>query len=158
MTDPVRSVVQGPDPRRLVSSRPAPSSGMPASAPVADARMSHAVPPRTAAAPSQQLVTQDGRFLRPTPSAAAPGASAPSTASTPAAAAPASPAPPGGASPQDSRDAIRAAEDIIQAAFSGPPTAEGRRIAAEAFVMEAQAQRDYLVQQARGMGGRQWSA
>jgi hypothetical protein len=85
------------------------------------------------------LMTPDGRFFRP-----------PQIAPMRQTALPAN---------SDSLAAIRSAEDIIQAAFAGPPTAEGRRIAAEAFLMEAQAQREFELQQAQGTSARrQWMA
>ena len=133
------------------------------------------------------LVTSDGRFLRP-PGAEAPvrAEGAPAPGRSPAAAGPLqarqsgsaagalqatrSSAPQGPAQPwtarqaapasgSDTTAAIRSAEDIIQAAFAGPPSAEGRRIAAEAFLMEAQAQREFEVQQGQGSAARrQWMA
>lgn len=136
MANPVSAIVSGTDPRFPASrSRPSePVSGAVPEAPVrAPAGAAQTRDPGSPArlAASSALVTQDGRNLR-------------------------APAPPAVAG--DSGEAIRAAEDIIQAAFSAPPTAEGRRIAAEAFVMEAQAQREFQIQQAQGMGGRQWTA
>ncbi|HET6451429.1 MAG TPA: hypothetical protein VFI08_08960 [Spirochaetia bacterium] len=89
------------------------------------------------------LMTRDGRLLKPPQWPPAPVGPSPLQASHAA----------------DSLGTLRAAEDIIQAASAGPPTAEGRRIAAEAFMMEAQAQRDFVMQQAQEMSGRrQWLA
>jgi hypothetical protein len=107
------------------------------------------------------LMTSDGRFLRP-PQAERPArAEASLQAAGSASQKPswnwqAKQAAPAAGS--DAMAAIRSAEDIIQAASAGPPSAEGRRIAAEAFLMEAQAQREFEVQQQGTAARREWMA
>jgi hypothetical protein len=119
------------------------------------------------------LVTSDGRFLRP-PQAESPARAGGTLTPARTAAGPAqdwrSSAAQGPAQPwttrqgaptsgSDTMASIRSAEDIIQAASAGPPSAEGRRIAAEAFLMEAQAQREFEIQQEQGAATRrQWMA
>jgi hypothetical protein len=185
MADFVNAIVAAPMPysARLLGSRSAAASpaaqGPPSTAPAVrsarpavDIEMQQAL--QTARVSTQlfsTLMTPEGRFLRPPASAPGQGhggfmaMSSPSSgswqarASWQAAGSAGWASPRGGAGNGNSLAAIRAAEDIIQAASAGPPTAEGRRIAAEAFLMEAQAQRDFMSQQAQGMAGRrQWMA
>jgi hypothetical protein len=163
MADSVNPIVRVPDAygARVTAARSTPGAGAaaaPAPRPAVAIQMQEALQTRRLSTLLfSTLITQDGRFLR-APSAAPARASA----LFGAAAAPShgvlSPLVPSrGAA--DSLASVRVAEDIIQAASARPPTAEGRRIAAEAFLMEAQAQRDFVTQQVQGMAGRrQWMA
>jgi hypothetical protein len=182
MADSVNGIVAAPAPysARLLGSRSAaaspPDTQAPSAAPAVrsarpavDIEMQQALQSaRISTQLFSTLMTPEGRFLRspagaPGPgqagfmamSSAAPSGSWQARASWQAAGS-AGPsafaAPRAGLGGGDSLAAIRAAEGIIQAASAGPPTAE-------AFLMEAQAQRDFMSQQALGMAGRrQWMA
>ncbi len=187
MADSVSAIVQVPDPyaarlltprSTLVGGTQAPAHPAQTSPAAATIQLQETVQRRRLSSELfSTLMTQDGRFLRPPQGPAGGAAAVTPRAGTPPARAswqagsswqggvsrqePAMnrPAAPQMAAPSgDSLESIRAAEDIIQAAFSAPPTAEGWRIAAEAFVMEAQAQRDFQLQQAQGMSRREWTA
>jgi hypothetical protein len=184
MADPFNAIVGGADPyaARLVGQRQSPApgaTGSQPSRPQVTIQMQEALEARrVSSALFSTLMTRDGRFLR-APSEEQAGASglpgAPTGSKSLLATNPAAPGSrqareswqraAGWQSHQsasnvaDSLASIRVAEGIIQAASAAPPSVEGRRIEAEAFLMEAQAQREFESQQAQGMAGRrEWMA